>query len=169
MGTTYLAIDHGDRRIGLAYGDDEIGIAFKLPAAVEPESEARIQHIGREIKQRRATALVVGYPLNMDGTEGPRTQVVDIFIARLEELFNLPVHRVDEGLSSVAADSTFSSRQRGRTARQRQQHRASGEEDSRAAAVILQDFLNSRPMPLPSFDEEEQSEYPDSDPPNRHV
>ncbi len=144
MARNFLGIDHGDRRIGLSAGDDELGMAFPIPAATEPTPAERIEHIAGEIKRRRIAELVVGYPLNMDGSEGPRTSVVNEFIAELEKRFALPVHRADEGLSSVEADGSFSSRQRGRNTRDRQKHRASGELDSRAAAVILQDFFNAK-------------------------
>lgn len=143
MARNFLGIDHGDRRIGLSYGD-EIGIAVPISAAVEPTAEARLEHIAAEIKRRRIHEIVIGYPLNMDGTTGPRTAVVDEFIVELEKRFSLPVHRVDEGLSSVEASGTFSSRQRGRNTCERKRHRATGELDSRAATVILQDFLNTQ-------------------------
>ncbi|MDR2430238.1 MAG: Holliday junction resolvase RuvX [Puniceicoccales bacterium] len=143
MARNFLGIDHGDRRIGLSFGDD-IGVAVPVPAAVGGSEDERLRHIGGEIRRRCVTDLVVGYPLNMDGSEGPRTVVVDAFIARLEALFGLPVHRVDEGLSSVEAEGSFSSRQRGRSVRERRRHRSTGELDSRAATVILQDFLNAR-------------------------
>ena len=144
MARNFLGIDHGDRRIGLSYGD-ELGIAVPIAAAVAPDEPERVAHLAKEIARRKITDLVVGYPLNMDGTVGPRAEIVDGFIARLEEDFpGLTVHRVDEGLSSVAAEATFSSRQKGRNNRERQKHRATGELDSRAAAVILQDFLNAQ-------------------------
>jgi putative Holliday junction resolvase len=103
MSQNFLGIDHGDRRIGLSYGD-ELGIAVSIAAAVEATEEERLAHLGAEIKRRRIHELVVGYPLNMDGSAGPRTKVVDAFIAELETRFKLPIHRVDEGLSSVEAE-----------------------------------------------------------------
>lgn len=155
MARNFLGIDHGDRRIGLSYGDD-IGIAVPIAAAVEATPEARLEQIAAEIKRRRITDLVVGYPLNMDGTAGPRTVVVDAFIAGLEQRFALPVHRVDEGLSSVEAEGSFSSRQRGRSPKERQRHRATGELDSRAATVILQDFFNAQGIGTELFPEENE-------------
>lgn len=141
----FLAIDYGERRIGLAHGDSEIGIALPVPAAVEADFEARLDHIATEIASRKIDTLVVGYPVNMDGTCGYKTRDVDEFIALLETRFGLPVERVDETLSSYEAESEMpASRKGGRDARARQRHRRSGEIDSRAAAVFLQDFLNSR-------------------------
>lgn len=140
----FLAIDYGERRIGLAHGDSEIGIAMPVPAAVEPDFEARLEHIADEIKKRKIGTLVVGYPVNMDGSRGYKTREVDAFIETLEKRFGLPVVRVDETLSSYEAESGMSAaRKGGRDARARQRHRRTGEIDSRAAAVFLQDYFNA--------------------------
>ncbi|MGN0860373.1 MAG: Holliday junction resolvase RuvX [Candidatus Spyradosoma sp.] len=140
----FLAIDYGERRIGLAHGDSEIGIAMPVPAAVEKTPEERLAHIGNEIRSRRIGTLVVGYPVNMDGSCGYKTREVDAFIAVLEARFGLPVVRVDETLSSYEAESGLSAeRKGGRDARARRKHRGTGEIDSRAAAVILQDYFNA--------------------------
>lgn len=140
----YLAIDYGERRIGLAHGDSELGIAMPVPAAVEPNFEARLARIGNEIKTRRIGTLVVGYPVNMDGSHGYKTREVDAFIATLEARFGLPVVRADETLSSYEAESGMSARRKGgNDARARRRHRLTGEIDSRAAAVILQDYFNA--------------------------
>ncbi len=140
----FLAIDYGERRIGLAHGDSEIGIAMPAPAAVEADFEARLGHIENEIKMRRIGTLIVGYPVNMDGSHGYKTREVDAFIEKLEARFGLPVIRVDETLSSYEAESGMSAKRKGgRDARSRKKHRSTGEIDSRAAAVILQDYFNS--------------------------
>jgi putative Holliday junction resolvase len=166
---SFLAVDYGDRRIGLAHGD-ELGFAFPAPPAVEPDADARLQHVADEVRRRRVTDLIIGYPLNMDGTAGPRTVVTDEFIERLVPLLpaGVEIHRVDEGLSTVEADALAAGdvagrhggkhatgkhgagkhgaggkRNRPRSIEQRRRQRATGETDSRAAAVILQDFLNA--------------------------
>ena len=61
----YLGIDYGERRIGLAWGD-ELAVATPLPAATEPTPEARMEHIAGVVQSRKVTDLVVGYPYNMD-------------------------------------------------------------------------------------------------------
>lgn len=143
MAENYLAIDYGSRRIGLAHGD-ELGIAMPVPAAAEASEEERLEHIAREIRIRRITKLIVGYPVNMDGSHGYKTREVDDFIAILENRFALPVIRVDETLSSYEAESHMSAKRKGgNNARARQAHRKTGEIDSRAATVILQDYFNS--------------------------
>ncbi|MFP4166902.1 MAG: Holliday junction resolvase RuvX [Opitutales bacterium] len=130
----YLGIDWGEKRIGLAYAD-EVGIATPLPAAVDRTKKERLARIARMVEERGIDALVVGYPLNMDGSAGFKAREVDAFIANLEKRFRLPVHRVDERLSSHAVEEGL----RGR----KKPDRRSGEIDSRAAALILQDFLEA--------------------------
>ncbi len=146
----YLGIDYGERRIGLAYGD-EVGVAVPLQAAVEATSEARMEHVLRTAKDRRVTDLVVGYPYNMDGTTGFKAKEVDAFIAQLEARLGLPVHRVDERLTSHQAETDMRALGGGgrkkHSVRAQQEKRRSGELDSRAAALILQDFLNQKLPP----------------------
>lgn len=132
----FLGIDYGERRVGLAFGD-ELGVAVPLPAAIESELDGRLQHIVRLAGERRATELIVGYPYNMDGTAGFKAQEVDAFIERLTQLLPLPVHRVDERLSSRAASEHLPKRRD-------DELRRSGRIDSMAASLILQDFLNRK-------------------------
>lgn len=131
-----LGIDYGTRRLGLSFGD-ELGVAIPLPAAAEADETKRWTTIATVIKQRRITDLVVGYPLNMDGTPGFKAKEVDAFAARLRNEFKLPVHLVDERLTSYEAEATIPKARR-------RDVRASGIIDSRAATLILQDFLNQK-------------------------
>jgi len=128
-----LGIDYGEKRIGLSFGD-ELGVAMPLEAATQKTKKERLAHIGKIIEQRKITDLVVGYPLNMDGGGGFKAREVDAFIEQLEKRFKLPVHRADERLSTHQARSDL--KKIGKKA-----DRKSGEIDSRAATVILQDFL----------------------------
>ncbi|MDQ8208746.1 Holliday junction resolvase RuvX [Coraliomargarita sp. SDUM461003] len=132
----YLGIDWGEKRIGLAFAD-EIGIAMPLQAAVAASKKERMRHIEDMIAQRRAQELVVGYPLNMDGSVGFKAKEVDVFIEELEKRFRLPIHRVDERLSSHSVEQ-------GLRGQKKKPTRQSGEIDSRAAALILQDFIEER-------------------------
>jgi putative holliday junction resolvase len=144
----FLGIDYGEKRIGLSFGDD-LGLASPIPAAVEATKEARLNHIGEVIRQRRITALVIGHPLNMDGTAGFKAQEVERFVAVLEERFGLPVHLVDERLTSFEAER--------RLKRRKKVTRESGEIDSMAAALILQDFLDQKfPALAPEPEPEEE-------------
>ena len=139
----YLGIDWGEKRIGLAHAD-EVGIAVPLPAAVATTKKARLQHIEAMIKARRIHEIVCGYPLNMDGSVGTRAKEVDVFISEIEKRFRLPVHRIDERLSSHSVEQ-------GLKQQKKKIDRRSGEIDSRAAALILQDFIEEQAMndPVP--------------------
>lgn len=140
-----LGIDYGTKRVGLAHGD-EIGVATPLAALVDTDEAVRWRKLGEVIRQRRITDLVLGYPYNMDGTVGFKAKEVDAFAARLEAEFRLPVHRVDETLTSDAAESSIAKKNRRAV-------RESGLVDSRAACLILQDFLNEKLPPVSPPDE----------------
>ena len=152
----YLGIDYGEKRIGLSYGD-ELGIAISLPAAVEDLFEKRLSTIARVIKERKIDELVVGYPYNMDGTVGFKAKEVDRFIEKLEALFHLKVHRTDERLTSCQAENERDvpgAKRKHLSPKQQQAYRRTGQIDSRAAAILLQDFLDANlPAPPPPFEE----------------
>jgi putative holliday junction resolvase len=132
----FLGIDHGTRRIGLAYGDD-IGVATPLPAIASEDPSKQWAAIAAVVKERRITEVVVGHPLNMDGSSGPKALEVEAFARRIHSAFNLPVHLVDERLTSYEAESTV-------PPSKRRAVRKSGLIDSRAATIILQDYLEGR-------------------------
>ena len=142
----FLGIDPGTKRIGLASGD-ELGLASPLPALTQVDADLRWTALLEEIRLRRIDELVVGYPLNMDDTVGPKAKEAEEFAERLRGTTGLPVHLVDERLTSHAAESTLP-KHKLRDLRQ------SGVVDSRAAAMILQDYLDQRfPPAMPAWDE----------------
>ncbi|MBI3884638.1 MAG: Holliday junction resolvase RuvX [Opitutae bacterium] len=134
-----LGIDYGTKRVGLAHGD-EVGVATPLPALIDADPTIRWVKLGEAIRQRRITDLVVGYPFNLDGSTGFKAKEVDAFVARLKADFGLPVHLIDETLTSYAAESSIAKKDRRGV-------RDSGLIDSRAACLILQDFLDQRIPP----------------------
>jgi putative holliday junction resolvase len=132
----FLGIDYGTKRVGLAHGD-EIGVATPLPALVDADEAVRWRKLGELIKARRITELVLGYPYNMDGSVGFKAKEVEAFAERLTAAFGLPVHLVDETLTSDEAESSIAKKDR-------RSVRGSGLVDSRAACLILQDYLDQR-------------------------
>jgi len=132
----FLGIDYGTKRVGLAHGD-EIGVATPLPALVDADEAVRWRKLGELIKVRRITELVLGYPYNMDGSVGFKAKEVEAFAERLTAAFGLPVHLVDETLTSDEAESSIAKKDR-------RSVRGSGLVDSRAACLILQDYLDQR-------------------------
>lgn len=138
----YLAIDLGDRRTGLAVGDSITGST--TPAGVlevpldRDGGNSLLAALERAIEEHLGPGeLVIGVPLNMDGTVGPRAQMVRAFAARLADRTKRVVHEQDERLTSVSADWTMA--QSGLTHAQKKKRR-----DALAAAAILRDFLASR-------------------------
>jgi len=147
----YLGVDYGRKRVGLSFAEGELGIAVPLPAIVNQQAGSVFEKIGQLAKERRIGELVIGYPLHMDGSKGKRTDEVDEFIRGLEKRLNLKVHRVDERLSTSKVESDFK-------AMGRKVSKKSGEIDSSAATLILQDFLEQNQLtqdfPELGFDDE---------------
>ncbi len=141
-----LGIDHGARRIGLSYGD-ELGVATPLPALIEADEGKRWNALLAMVALRRITDIVLGHPLNMDDSAGPKAKEAEAFAARLRVATGLPVHLIDERLTSYEAESTIAKSKR-------RDVRASGIIDSRAATIILQDFLDLK-IPAPPPDDQE--------------
>jgi putative Holliday junction resolvase len=145
-----LGIDYGTKRIGLSYGD-EIGVATPLPALIDTDPAKRWLALASIIKQRRITDLVLGFPINMDETVGIKAKEAEAFAARLRQELGLPVHLIDERLTSYEAESSIPKSKR-------REVRGSGLIDSRAATIILQDFLDhnlSHLMPPKNGEEED--------------
>ena len=132
----FLGIDYGTRRIGLATGD-ELGVATPIGALVEADLAARRQALAALVRQRRIDEIVLGYPLNMDGSAGFKAKEMEALAIELRAELGLPVHLLDERLTSHLAES-------GMNQKQLREIRARGIIDSRAAAVILQDYLDQR-------------------------
>jgi putative Holliday junction resolvase len=136
----YLCIDLGDKRTGLAVGDDVTNLAspvgvLEVPR-VQNDGRALIDAVVRAIEEHLGPRdeVVVGLPLHMDGTEGERAKIARGFAAQLGERAGRPIHLHDERLSSVQADWQMS--QTGMTHKQKKKKR-----DALAAAAVLRDFL----------------------------
>ena len=139
----YLCIDLGDKRTGIAVGDDITRLASAVGVIEVPRERdggrALIDAIARAIEEQLGPRdeLVLGLPLNMDDSEGPRAKMVRQFGMQLGERTGRAVHLHDERLSSVQADWEMG--RTGMTHRQKKQKR-----DALAAAAILREFLAVR-------------------------
>ena len=100
----YLAIDLGDKRTGLAAGDDVTGVVGPLSVITMPRGEALVDAVLKEIEAHNPDAIVIGLPLNMDGTEGEAAKSAREFGAVLESRSGKPVHYQDERLSEVLVE-----------------------------------------------------------------
>ncbi len=133
---TLLGFDYGLKRIGVAVGQELTRTANALETLHVPESGIDWSAIGALIDEWQAEALVVGIPLNMDGSEHEMTLAARRFARRLQGRYRLPVYEIDERLSSVEAEHAL-------RARGERRHRR-GEVDREAAQVILQTWLNEQ-------------------------
>ena len=130
---TLLAFDPGHRHIGVAVGQTLTGTATPLAALPTRKSEPDWPALSRLVESWEPQAMVVGLPLNMDGTEQDTTHLARRFRNELKARFGVPVHFVDERLSTREA--------RDRLARE---GRAGEEDDAVAAQVILEDWFAQR-------------------------
>jgi putative Holliday junction resolvase len=123
----YLAIDVGDRRIGLAVGDDAFGITRALPTLRRSRRlSTDIERIASIARGEEVGAYVVGLPLTLRGEEGQQAQRVRRFASSLVPT-GLPVELYDERNTTAEA-----------------QHRGAEDDDAGAARVLLEDYMSTR-------------------------
>lgn len=132
-----MGLDYGDVRIGIAVSDIMGMIASSVGVVSGRDEEKRLLELDRYIKEYNPSVIVVGYPLNMNGTVGPRAEKSIEFKKVLEEKYDAEVVLWDERLSSMAAHRTLE--ECGVSGKKR-----TGKVDPLAAAFILQGYLDSR-------------------------
>ena len=103
-GTPWLGLDLGERTIGVAASDATRMIASPLVLIRKTKFTQDAEAVLRLMDERRASGLVIGLPLNMDGTEGPRAQSCRAFARNLQRLREVPVAFQDERLSTTAVE-----------------------------------------------------------------
>ncbi|MDJ0861433.1 MAG: Holliday junction resolvase RuvX [Gammaproteobacteria bacterium] len=128
-----LAFDFGAKRIGVAVGQSVTASARPLRTVRVSGRRPDWAAITDLVRTWQPTCLVVGLPLNMDGTEQETTHYARRFGRQLEARYHLPVHWVDERLSSVEAQN-----------RLRTQGRPDDEVDPVAAQLILETWFSER-------------------------
>lgn len=132
-----LAIDYGAKRIGLALCD-ELEMTTRPAGTIRLNRQSSItERIVEVAALENVEHVVVGLPLNMDGTEGPAATTVRRFAARLSEVISVPISLQDERLTSVAAEDWMAAEG---VPREKRRSRS----DEYAARTILEDFLSSR-------------------------
>jgi putative Holliday junction resolvase len=129
-----LAIDYGSKNVGLATSD-ELGVAVRpLPSLPNLGKRDLLRRLRTIIAELGAEAIVLGLPVNMDGSSGAAVDRIRRFARILKEEFGLPLHEMDERLSTVEAAETWNAM----SARQQKKYRTL---DSLAAAFILERHL----------------------------
>ena len=97
-----MGLDVGARTIGLAVGEPTPGLATPLETIRRTRFSADAQRLSTLIEEHRIDALVIGFPVNMDGSEGPQCQSVRQFAANMLDRRDIPIGFWDERLSTAA-------------------------------------------------------------------
>ena len=132
-----LAIDYGDARTGIAISDAMGLIVGQTTVIHSRRPEKTVAEIARLVQESRAERLVMGFPRNMDGSEGPRADLYREFAALVEQTTGMPVVLWDERRTTVEAHNILS------------QHNYHGKKrkntvDAVAASLILEGYLSFR-------------------------
>lgn len=131
-----LGFDYGTRQIGVAVGQTLTGSANPLRELRARDGIPDWDQIGALLKEWQPDALIVGLPLNMDGSPSEMSARAEKFARRLHGRFQLPVHCVDERLSTFEAKQTLRDSGRGAPTSYRD-----NPVDSLAAALLLETWL----------------------------
>jgi putative holliday junction resolvase len=129
-----LGIDFGEKRLGLALSDESRTLASPLAVYERKDLQSDLRFLRDLILRYQITEIVLGLPLNMDGSLGPKAQQVLEFKRALEESLKLPVHTFDERFTTAEAERALLEANMSR--RQRKAKR-----DALAAVLILQGYL----------------------------
>jgi len=131
-----LAVDYGERRTGLAVSDD-LGITAQGLETIVAEDESEIiALVARAAEETGAEKIVVGLPLNMNGTESEKSKKVREFGAELARVTSMPVVYRDERLTSIQAQRVL--HEMGKKT-----YKNKSEIDRISATLILQEFLKT--------------------------
>ena len=134
-----MAIDYGDAHTGVALSDPTGFLAGETLTIHSRREEEVLARLAQVVKERRVDEIVMGFPRNMDGTEGPRAQLYRTFAARVEEVCGLPVVLWDERRTTVDAHRILQGA--GQNAKKRKKT-----VDAVAASLILEGYLDFRRM-----------------------
>lgn len=132
---TVLAFDFGERRIGVAVGEIQLGTAHPLATIEAQSNDDRFARIEKLIVEWRPALFLVGLPLAMDGSEHAMTALARRFAQRLEGRYGIETRLVDERLTSVEAERQV--REMGKDVRS-----SRAKVDQLAARLILESYFN---------------------------
>lgn len=131
-----LALDLGDARIGVALSDPDRRLAIGIGTVHVGRPPGELKAIAALVDEHGATLVVLGLPLNMDGSRGPRAALAEGFAETLRDVVDVPVELTDERLTTVEAERGL--REAGVRGRARR-----AVVDAAAARVLLQGWLDA--------------------------
>ena len=129
-----MAIDYGDARTGVAISDPTGLLAGYTTVIHSRKAEVVAQELARLVKDHQVDELVMGFPRNMDGTEGPRAELYKVFAAQVEEVCGLKPVLWDERRTTVEAHNILHA-----SGKKMKNHRKTV--DAVAATLILEGYL----------------------------
>ncbi|MEN8154360.1 MAG: Holliday junction resolvase RuvX [Acidobacteriota bacterium] len=129
-----LAIDFGEKRVGFAIGDTELGIPTPLNPFKRSKPGSEIEYIKKLISEYEVNKIVLGYPLNMDGTESNFSRRIKNFRKKLAGETDMEIELLDERLTSFEAEEMIKPLKK-------QLRKKKEILDSIAALVILNEFM----------------------------
>lgn len=134
-GKTLVGLDLGEKTLGVAVSDRGLSFAHPRPVIMRRKFSLDAATLLELARKENVGAAVMGLPINMDGSEGPRAQASRAFVRNMKRLTDLPFLFWDERLSTVAVERTLIEMDFSRKKR-------AGKIDSAAAAFILQGVLD---------------------------
>lgn len=134
-GQTLAGLDLGDKTIGVAISDRGLSFAHPRPVIRRTHFSADAATLIAQLEKENVGAVIIGLPINMDGSQGPRAQASRSFVRNMARVSPLSFCFWDERLSTVAAERTLIEMDFSRAKR-------AGKIDSAAAAFILQGALD---------------------------
>lgn len=137
-----LAIDHGLKRVGLAISDEGGTFVFPHDVLHVNDPDEAIAPIAKLVREEQIRQLVVGLPLNMDGTIGPQARIVVGWAMRVKEATGLKATFVDERLSSFDAEQTLIEQKK--SGRKLTRDQKKDRRDALAAAAFLRAYLDGQ-------------------------
>lgn len=132
-----LALDYGERRIGIALSDEAGIIAMPFRTINALNREQALSEIGRICNEKKVFKIIVGMPLNMNGDKGTQAERASAFALNIGKQLGIPVETWDERLSTRMAERTLISADVSRNKRK-------GVIDRLAAQIILQSYLDAQ-------------------------
>lgn len=132
-----MAIDYGDARTGVAVSDPMGLLAGYTTVIQSHRGEAVAEEVARIVREQQVEELVMGFPRNMDGTEGPRAELYRAFAQRLEEVVGMPVRLWDERRTTIEAHAILHE-----SGKRMKAHKKNV--DAVAASLILEGYLTYR-------------------------
>ena len=132
-----LAVDYGDTRTGIAVSDRTEYLATPVATITERNAQRLAQKVADAVKEQGAELIVVGLPINMNGTRGPRAEKCEAFAQMLRELVECPVEMWDERSTTVTAHNILNTTNVRGKARK-------AVVDTVAATIILESYLEYR-------------------------